>query len=196
MILIAPLNYSELVSHQLIYSKLQSPAWKFLPEINDVKITTLQGSEESPDLINWTVSTHRLWLLLILACPTSSAVFIYWFRTKLIDRQFPEIVWLLTDLLLLVLVNIGKQINLSYYFLLVMHMYTFTVMWIPLLLSLDFSPLFADVLVVVVCDVWRDHSACCSLPNEPYGQRTSCLVLEFVLCNVVLFVFDSMWSDA
>ena len=37
---IAPLNWSALVSHQLIKSKLQSPSWKFLPEIKYDEIIT------------------------------------------------------------------------------------------------------------------------------------------------------------
>ena len=55
--------------------------------------------------------------------------------------------------------------------------------------------MFADELVVIICDVSWDNSTCCSLSHASYGYSLSCLLLTFMLCNVVLFVFDSMYGD-
>ena len=40
-----------------------------------------------------------------------------------------------------------------------------------------------------------DNSPCCSLSHAPYGDGPPCLLLEFMLYNVLLFVFDYMCGD-
>ena len=86
MIPIAPLNWSDLVSHNVIQSKFDSPTWKLLPEIKDVHIAALDASAQPIDLLNWQTSSHfRWWPFFFLVLPLiAGAALIYYFR-----HQFP-----------------------------------------------------------------------------------------------------------
>ena len=94
---VAPLNWSELVSHPLIHHKLQSPKWKFLPVIKDVPIAELQSSDDISELINWDSSSHHAWwsFVLLIIPIVLGAWLLYRFRNKFLNccrsRQRPDV---------------------------------------------------------------------------------------------------------
>ena len=91
LIPLTPLNWSDLISSATINRHLDSPTWKTLPQIPDIRISTLQASPEDADDDNWIMDASPMswWpIIVVILLLVGGGVFLtiayhrQWFRSN------------------------------------------------------------------------------------------------------------------